>query len=916
MRWNALRQWNAFMDRCRQFTVSLLMLSLTLGCWAGCSRRHYRVQADQDAYGLVAETAYDPRWALPDYSIEIDPRSRYFDAYDPDFQPMPPDDPASHEYMHRVAGMKGWPHWHDNGDRFELENPVWYEHLGEYVPLDEEGAVVLSVDSALRLAYIHSPSYQNQVETLYLSALDVSTERFRLETQLFGGTETAYVHNGRLRPGGETNRLSTGRGAGALSAGAGGFRSGGGNNLLALERRFATAGELLVGFANSFVWEFSGGDTNFAASILNFNLVQPLLRGAGRDIALEQLTIVERGLLANVRAFQFYREGFYTQVAIGELGVTGPQRRGGFFGGTGLTGFTGTGSGGLGGVGDATGFGRSGVGGGGGTGGVGGAGFAGGGAGTVGGFLGLLQRLQQIRNTQDSLSLQLRTLSLLEAYLDAGVIDLTQVDQFRQSIETERANLLQAENALVDTLDAYKTGTLGLPPDLPISLDDSMIQQFQLVDPTATELQNQIARMQRQAGRLPEDPTAEELGTVISGLVELRNRVEQHLDLIQQDLNGMTDNIELRERAMTPEERSLLEKERQQLFATLADLKERFAEDAPELDNLAKQLDAKPTEKSVEALVIWMGDVYRLVQESVLVQARARLETVVVEPIELRPEDALQTSLINRLDIMNNRAAMVDSWRLIAFNADALQSGLDIVANGRLNTNRDNPASFRAPDSEFRLGIQFDAPFTRLLERNNYRQSLIDYQRNRRQFIQFIDGIYNQIRGRLRQMEQLRINLEIQRRAVTIAIRRVDVTQEELNKPVPPPEPGQPAAQLGPTAALNLLTALSDLRSVQDNFMSVWLNYYASRMALMRDMGIMALDEEGRWIDTPIVVREGEVLEGGLIPPAVPAAWFDLVSATLDDPARGSVATSATDPARGAPPPVAPTAHAADSERY
>ena len=160
--------------------------------------------------------------------------------------------------------------------------------------------------------------------------------------------------------------------------------------------------------------------------------------GAGRDVALEQLTIVERGLLANLRAFQRYRHGFYTQVAVGELGVTGPQRRGGFFGGTGLTGFTGQGSGGLGGVGSATGFGRAGFGttGGGGTGG--GAGFAGGGAGEVGGFLGLLQQLQQIRNTRDSLALQLAQLEQLEAYQDAGLITLIQVDNFRQNIETER----------------------------------------------------------------------------------------------------------------------------------------------------------------------------------------------------------------------------------------------------------------------------------------------------------------------------------------------------------------------------------------------------------------------------------------------------------------------------------------------
>ena len=40
---------------------------------------------------------------------------------------------------------------------------------------------------------------------------------------------------------------------------------------------------------------------------------------------------------------------------------------------------------------------------------------AGGGAGNVGGFIGLLQQLQQLRNREDNLTMQLRTLTLLEA---------------------------------------------------------------------------------------------------------------------------------------------------------------------------------------------------------------------------------------------------------------------------------------------------------------------------------------------------------------------------------------------------------------------------------------------------------------------------------------------------------------------
>ena len=126
--------------------------------------------------------------------------------------------------------------------------------------------------------------------------------------------------------------------------------------------------------------------------------------------------------------------------------------------------------------------------------------------------------------------------------------------------------------------------------------------------------------------------------------------------------------------------------------------------------------------------MVWLGDLYRLIGESVLVQARARLESVAVEPIELSSDDAFRTALLNRLDIMNNRAALVDSWRLIAFNADALQSAFGHRRCGRYQHGPQQPASASGlPPPILRMGVRFDAPFTRLLERNNYRQSIIDY---------------------------------------------------------------------------------------------------------------------------------------------------------------------------------------------
>ncbi|HZN60076.1 MAG TPA: hypothetical protein VFD71_18535, partial [Planctomycetota bacterium] len=331
----------------QRFHAVIFAVLLAGGVSSSCSRSYYRDAADAEVKQIIAEKSGDPRWGFKDFKISLDPRSRYYDPTDPDFPPMPPDDPASHALMQEVDGMRGYAHWEDHGTVEKLENPEWRKYLDADFPQTPEGKIHLRLEDALRLAIRHSPSYQQQLETLYLSALDVSTERYRFDVQFFGAFTASVAHQGSENPGGESTQLS-------------------GDTVASASKQFAAAGELLVSFANSIGYEFFGPDHGFTASKMSFSIIQPLLRGSGRVIALEQLTIAERALLANLRAFQFYREGFYTQVAVGELGVSGPSRRGGFFGGTGLTGFTGQGSGGFGGVGDVTGFGRGGFFGGGG----------------------------------------------------------------------------------------------------------------------------------------------------------------------------------------------------------------------------------------------------------------------------------------------------------------------------------------------------------------------------------------------------------------------------------------------------------------------------------------------------------------------------------------------------------------------
>ncbi len=869
-------------DSTRTGVVAGLLTVTMIGL--GCQRDYYYQQADEEAMALIAEKSADPRWAFDDFDVKIDPRSRFAHQLDPIRPPMPPDDPSSSELMKSLAGMEGYSGWGANGMADVRENPEWRLRLREYMEVDEEGRIQMDLEGAVRMSMIHSPGYQSTIETLYLSALDVSTERFRFDVQFFGGNDTNYSHRGDRNFGGESNTLTNG----------GTFRT----KTFRVRRKLATAGQVAVEFANTFTWQFAGPDSNSAASLLGFSIFQPLLRGGGRVVGLEQLTRAERTLLANMRAFQRYRQGFYTDLAIGTRGgTTGPRRSGGFFGGTGLTGFSGQGSGGFGGVGQASGFGGffgGGATGGGGAGGGGAvAGVAGGGAGNVGGYIGLLQSLQQLRNAQDNLALQQRTLALLQALREAGQIGADQVLSFEQSIETGKANMLQSTNGFKSTVENFVMSSFGLPGSVQISLDDSIIRPFQFIDPRVTTVETSVANLVAAFG-LIENPTDEQLNRTASHARKLHEDISGLTQLVVGDLEALAKKITVREAAMSDMEKQQFATDRGVLAADLNRLRVQHQKTRLLLGTVIKRLgtklDADAKTSVVADLIAVNGSLAGTVGELALVQAGSRLEAVSLDQrVELDADDALEIARSFRLDWMNARASLVDGWRLVEYNANALESDLSIVFSGDMKGDQDNPLKLTGAKGTLRAGLQFDAPLTRLLERNNFRQQLINYEQSRRGMITYEDGLLQGFRVALRTLEQRETNLEIQRRAVKIAIRRVDQTRQMLTKP---PAPGQPAV-LSPTATQDLLSALAALRESQNNFMSVWLAYYAGRMSLMRDLGVMRLDENGLWIDEPLEDALEEARENPtVLPPAVPEAWLRQAGAELETvrlvPAEGA----------------------------
>jgi hypothetical protein len=145
------------------------------------------------------------------------------------------------------------------------------------------------------------------------------------------------------------------------------------------------------------------------------------------------------------------------------------------------------------------------------------------------------------------------------------------------------------------------------------------------------------------------------------------------------------------------------------------------------------------------------------------------------------------------------------------------------------------------------LALDWTLPLVRQVERNNYRASLIAFQRQRRAMMEAEDLAVQTIRGEIRQLRVLAENYRIQQRQVELAYLTVENSLDTLRAP---PAAGQASSATQAAALTNqLLNAQSRVPTAQNALMTVWINYLNSRLQLYRDLELMPLDPRGVWHD-------------------------------------------------------------------
>ena len=782
-----------FRDSCRR-SRGWLLAGLAVVALAGCTRMAYRQRADRQSYQILAEKITDERWAVPELDITPDPRSRFHDPYDPDFPPLPPDDPAAHQYMHCVDGKLGWKHWHRFGDTERVENPDWPVYLGGE-PLTAAPRTLpkidkLNLEGAIELGLIHSREHQEQLEDVYLSALSLTHNRYRFDLRpsgFFGepGTEIFHQH----QPDDEGNLIL-------------------GPTNIGVRKLLPSGAQFIAELTNNTIWMFSGGDAAGTATTFAYSIVQPLLAGAGREIVLENLTQAERNVLYAIRRFARFRKDFYVMIVTGERALPLP----GSTGGSELA-FL----------------------------------IRGERAPTVG-FYFLLFQYQRLRNRTEnvrSLEMRLRDVQAMLREGKAATLDVTQV---QTSLEHARFSRTIRERFFGDQLDRFKL-QLGLPPDLELEIDDLVLEPFKFRNPQLTELEDELRRLDSTFGGLTAAPNRGRTLEVVRGLSAIRQRLASAFAAAAGKLKQLQLSMPTRTETMSPEaaeefciivaEDSVRFERMRQAFQgdgqVLRELERSLAQQGIANDRLQQLLGQAVTQRDI---------LYATTRRLSSLEAATRVELIELKPVHLTPTDAVELALENRLDLMNRRALVMDARRRLEIAADRLEGTLDVVAEGAVNTppllQNGRPYDFRAKESEFRVGVAVKTPLDRRRERNNFRAAQIAYQRARRNYIAAEDQVKLDVRSELRDLWAQGEIFEIQRRALRVAAL-------ELEQALEAGERQADGAGEGRQQGLNIPRAVENILDAQDELIEAWVEYETARLELYRDVGVMKVDANGLW---------------------------------------------------------------------
>jgi hypothetical protein len=875
--------------------TALLALGASVCVGAGCSRQEFRQRADRDVEGVLSQKNQFPAWKIENWHAYPDPRARFADNSCPDYPAYPPDDYAAYItspnpqkpgrggagrfegqlYLNSIEAWDAQNRAQEAADKaaekapasaikqvqalqipeileVKKDSPKAEDPKEERVSTDLAGesntntgpsatfnsdqkTYRITAEQCVELALFNSREFQDRREDLYLAALPVTLERFNFAAQAFAASEVIRQSTGRQAQGGpgEAWRINTDP---------------------TISRNFATGGELIVRLANQIVVDLSGPSPQTSISNLTLTFAQPLLRGGGFAVTLEALTQAERTLLYAIRSYARFRKVFYAAI-VGNSDYTNNP-----YGLQGLAANLGRGVG----------------------------------ANLTArptGYLPTVVRAATLANERKNVAALEQVLKRFQNLKDGGGVNELQVVRVEQQLLRSQQNVLNLTRTYLDNIDFFKL-QLGVPATFPLELDQGPLKPIRKQLDRFEKVYDDLRAVELTAGDYnPKEPAAQYRKRWMQILTEsalvrdtmfakdYASKAEELAKLTNNQLESQLASLDKTRTRLLDEQAKLVEEKKPESPDLQAELEAVDSTiDRLRFEQALRNYEQQPwlrfqgERRNLEQATNFRG----VFEQGMLVSVQAvnqrikklrgdwpKLPQLNVDdtdllkvPLDEANAKIAQAALVNRLDLMNARAQVVDGWRQIAVRANALQGNFDVRYDLESTTPRDeaNGLGFSGPRSRHTVTLRIDPPFVRRAERNQYRTALISYQRSRRNLMAFEDNIITDARQDLRTLRQLAEAYLLQQRVVELAYAQVDNAVSTFYAP-PDPQARDSAAGV---AALTqqLLEAQSSLVAAQNDLYTTWVNYLTARLELYLDLELLPLDARGLWIDDALTTEQ------------------------------------------------------------
>ena len=220
--------------------------------------------------------------------------------------------------------------------------------------------------------------------------------------------------------------------------------------------------------------------------------------------------------------------------------------------------------------------------------------------------------------------------------------------------------------------------------------------------------------------------------------------------------------------------------------------------------------------------------------ESLRLEDRALTDLVAqgLTPLDLDERHGYLVALTNRLDVLNEVDRFEDAQRKVRVAASDLKPGLDVIVDASLK--KQFYSSFSPEEFASTSGLKLKLPLNQLTERNAYRTSLINFEKQMRKLATELDYLRENIREGIRALEQERENYFIQKAALELARQQVEVMPLLL--------------QNDDADIRDQLEAQADLVEAQNDVTSAIVDYHVARWNLLKNLGVLSVENERFWL--------------------------------------------------------------------